>query len=237
MKITNRYISFTNYEKKLIENEFQNVKLAEAVYYLLVYDYIRDDKFCTNKRRYERLLRRYPNVSRRTFMNIINRLIKIGLAEKFEMNLKTTFGVRAVRPEKPQLSNEERLENIKKMEAERIETINKTTEELIQATGCCAAVAESVRQTVAMNMHKINKNCVNYILAIIKNTVIEPVKRAVNKVKNTVQKSVSKVHGGSLSECNYDKNGNLKKFNNFKPREYDYEDLERKLLGWDDDLD
>ena len=234
MKITNRYISFTNYEKKLIENEFQNVKLAEAVYYLLVYDYIRDDKFCTNKRRYERLLRRYPNVSRRTFMNIINRLIKIGLAEKFEMNLKTTFGVRALRPEKPQLSNEERLAQIKQKESERIDTINNTTEELIQATGCCAAVAESVRQTVAMNMHKINKNCVNYILAIIKNTVVEPAKRAVNKVKNTVQKAVSKVHGGSLAECNYDKNGNLKKFNNFKPREYDYDDLERQLLGWDD---
>ena len=83
-------------------------------------------------------------------------------------------------------------------------------------------------------MHKINKNCVNYILAIIKNTVVEPAKRAVNKVKNTVQKAVSKVHGGSLAECNYDKNGNLKKFNNFKPREYDYDDLERQLLGWDD---
>lgn len=28
-----------------------------------------------------------------------------------------------------------------------------------------------------------------------------------------------------------------KRFNNFKPRDYDYEDLEKKLLGWDDDND
>ena len=29
------------------------------------------------------------------------------------------------------------------------------------------------------------------------------------------------------------KDTNISSFNNFEPREYDYDSLERKLLGWD----
>ena len=71
--------------------------------------------------------------------------------------------------------------------------------------------AHTIAATEAMNRGKINYK---YVLGILQNW---------------------KAKGRDIKTNNKAQEVNPMKFNNFKAREYDYDDLEKKLLGWDKD--
>ena len=83
-------------------------------------------------------------------------------------------------------------------------------EKVVDATG---VTEEEARLEVEVAKTKGAKNIVNYAIGTIRNK-----KESDRKIEKYVSEN----------------NINPLKFNNFEPREYDYDTLERKLLGWDD---
>nr|WP_279380799.1 DnaD domain protein [Clostridium botulinum] len=88
------------------------------------------------------------------------------------------------------------------------------------------AISSHGYDNVKMAINKaleFNKGNMNYINGILKNWRKEGYPSKDDKFKG---KDKRRVHDKSK------RNGTNLKFDNFEPREYDYDDLEKKLLGW-----
>lgn len=78
------------------------------------------------------------------------------------------------------------------------------------------------------------KGALNYIIKVI----TEKTEQYNNIKVNYALKVAETKYYKSKSRCNVaDPIPSPTKFNNFEPRQYDYDSLEKKLLGWDNDLD
>ncbi|OOM74556.1 hypothetical protein CLPUN_37970 [Clostridium puniceum] len=83
------------------------------------------------------------------------------------------------------------------------------------------------------DIETIKKYCVENNVTVA--VVVEKLEilKHMKKVRNKVGALLTAIKDGwkqPESECN---SSTVSKFNNFKAREYDYDDLEKKLLGWD----
>lgn len=85
------------------------------------------------------------------------------------------------------------------------------------------------------DIESIFKYCIenNVAVAVVaeKIEIINQMKTIRNKV-GALLTAIKEDWKPSKSQSNY---GSVPGFNNFEPREYDYDDLEKKLLGWDKD--
>jgi hypothetical protein len=80
-------------------------------------------------------------------------------------------------------------------------------------------------------IHKIRKglNKANEYILVAKQNLIQKLSEYMEAKKEELKEQ----HGNGKQNYKSAKNDN---FNNFEQREYDYDDLERKLLGWNDPL-
>lgn len=83
---------------------------------------------------------------------------------------------------------------------------------------------------------RLNRADFKYIDGILSNWN----KNNIRTLEDISLKDNKPVQNSSFQKNSYNKNNNVNskvphKFNNFEPREYDYDSLEKKLLGWDND--
>lgn len=85
----------------------------------------------------------------------------------------------------------------------------------------------------AKNLLEMSKNRVNKVLEYLRYAIKRDVSNIYAYVKKLIEVNAD-VGGGSSWNESLNSGINPKSFNNFEPRQYDYDDLEWRLLGWRD---